>query len=80
MKKQKFVGKIVYANWKSTSVYGNPSYWAGFENENGERLDGYTASNASCGYGIRNDWNVNKEITYHETRTGSIIFDYIKTI
>ena len=51
-----------------------------FENEHGDVLRGRTASDAQCAYGFLNYEDRPREITYHVTRTGNVIFDYIKVL
>lgn len=69
--------KITAAEYKCTSYYGNPSYYVTFEDESGNESRGYTASNAACGYGVKNFLNKYANITYHITRNGSLIIEYI---
>ena len=69
--------------YKSTSTVGNPSYRVCFTDSEGELQRGYTASNSSSGYTIRNYRYCNSGaviyMKYHFTRkTGSCIIDYIK--
>ena len=80
MKKLKFTGTLTYYKRLNCSIYGNPAYYGEFENAAGETLKGRTASNASCAYGFLNYEDRPREITYHVTRTGNIIFDYIKVL
>lgn len=81
MKKIKFVGKLVDSERRNSSYYGNPKYWGYFENdETGETLSGTTASNAACAYGFLNSIEKKREITYHITRPGNTIIDYIKIL
>lgn len=80
MKRKIFVGTLNYYKHLNCSYYGNPAYYGEFVNENGERLSGRTASNASCAYGFLNSRELPREIEYHETRTGNIIFDYIRIL
>ena len=77
---RKFViNSFIYSvRYKCTSYYGNPSYYVTFSDEDGGTLYGYTASNAACGYGCSNYVNRRAEITYHITRGGSVIIDFIK--
>lgn len=77
---KKFViNSFIYSvRYKSTSYYGNPSYYVTFSAEDGGALCGYTASNAACGYSCSNYVNRRAEITYHITRGGSVIIDFIK--
>lgn len=77
MKRKIFVGKLVKYERRNNSVYGNPKYYGVFENENGEILEGVTATNASCAYSFLNSIDQIREIKYHITRTGNNIIDYI---
>ena len=78
MKKNTFIGKLSWCERRNNSYYGNPKYFGIFENENGEILQATTASNASCAYEFLNQKDDKKEITYHTTKAGSNIIDYIK--
>lgn len=78
MKKFTFTGKLIRYERKNNSYYGNPKYFGVFENENGEILQATTASNASCAYGFLNQREEVREVTYHTTRIGNNIIDYIK--
>lgn len=80
MKKQKFIGHLLGYEHLNCSYYGNPRYYGVFIDSEGNYLRGKTASNAACAYGFLNYIDKAREITYHETRTGNIIFDYIKVI
>ena len=69
--------------YKSTSTVGNPSYWVFFTDSEGEFHRGYTGSNSSSGYTIKNyrycDPGTVIYMEYHFTRkTGSCIIDCIK--
>ena len=69
--------------YKSTSTVGNPSYWVYFTDSEGEFHRGYTGSNSSAGYTIRNyrycDSGTVIYMKYHFTRkTGACIIDFIK--
>ena len=79
MKEIKVRGRIISTRYKSTSYYGNPKYFVSFKNEEtDEVLWGETANNAACAYGIENsEFKKAAVITYHVTRTGNIIVDYI---
>jgi hypothetical protein len=45
----------------------------------GKEIDGTTATDAACGWGYRNyERGKLASIEYHMTRTGNIIYDYIK--
>ena len=74
--------KIGAIKFKSTSYYGNPSYWLFWcdEIESGH-VHGYTASNASCGYYVCNSL-IGKEIeiSYHITKNNNLVIDIIKAV
>ena len=80
MKKYTFTGKLIDYKRLNCSVYGNPAYYGWFENDAGETLSGKTASDAQCAYGFLNKEQNKREITYHVTRTGNVIIDYIKVL
>lgn len=69
---------ITAKEYKSSSIYGNPSYWVYFTDEEGNELSGYTASNAACGYGVGNYINEKVNITFHYTRAGNLVIDFIR--
>lgn len=71
------VVKVQATKYKSTSFYGNPSYWVLFEH-NGELIKGYTATDAACGYGCTNYNGKLCKITYHYTRNGNVIINYME--
>ena len=76
--RQKTIGKIKGTSYRNTSVYGNPSYYITFEDEEGEEITGYTSPNADCAYGCRNeDLKEFAYIEYHTTKGGKIVIDYI---
>ena len=69
--------------YKSTSTVGNPSYWVCFTDSEGKFHRGYTGSNSSAGYTVKNyrycDPGTVIYMEYHFTRkTGSCIIDFIK--
>ena len=64
---------------KCTSIYGNPSYWVTFEVDDNE-YKGFTASNAQCGYGVRDLVGKKCVIGYHYTKKGNIIIDNMKEV
>ena len=78
MKHFTFTGKMKSYERRNCSCYGNPKFWGVFEDNNGNLLEGTTAADASCGYSFLNNREAGKVITYHETKTGNIIFDYIE--
>lgn len=80
MKKYKFVGVLTYYKRLNCSVYGNPAFYGEFTSETGETLKGRTASDAQCAYGFLNWEERPREITYHITKTGNVIFDYINIL
>ena len=74
----KTIGKITDVQFRNRSVYGNPSYYITFEDEEGEEITGYTKPNADCAYGCRNeDLREFAYIEYHTTNSGKIVIDYI---
>lgn len=76
MKQRVFEGHIISREWKGCTIYGNPYFRVVATNDNDERLVGQTAYNAQCGYMVRE--GMNAQITYHITRTGNVIIDYVK--
>ena len=75
-KRIKTIAKIKDVTFRNRSVYGNPSYYITFENEEGELIKGYTAPNASCGYSCTNsDLREFACIEYHITKGGKIVID-----
>ena len=77
MKKLQFTGKLTSYERKNNSINGNPKYFGVFKNENGEILKATTATDAGCAYSFLNNREAEKVITYHETKTGNYIIDYI---
>ena len=74
----KTIGKIKDVQFRNRSIYGNPSYYVLFENEEGETIKGYTAANAACAYGCKNpELKEFAYIEYHTTKSGKIVIDYI---
>lgn len=71
---------ILGVKYKSTSYYGNPSYWVYAEDDERNFYTGYTASNSACAYGLRNFEKENCIIEYHYTAKGSMIIDRVKDI
>lgn len=80
MKRKEFTGKLSYYERLNCSCYGNPLYYGVFTNERGEMLAGKTATDAACAYGFLNYQNAPRKVTYHTTRNGNIIFDYITVL
>lgn len=76
MKQKVFEGRIIAHEWKGCTMYGNSYFRVVVINDNDERLVGQTAYNAQCGYVARE--GMNAQITYHITRTGNVIIDYVK--
>ena len=77
-KRQKTIGKIKDVTFRNRSIYGNPSYYITFENEEGEEITGYTAPNAECAYGCKNPELKNFAYIEHpKTKSGKIVIDYI---
>ena len=75
-----FLHSIEYRNH---SLYGNPSYYITFTDSEGNYHRGYTGSNSSAGYTIKNYRNAMNlspiYLRYHYTRTkGTLIIDGIK--
>ena len=68
--------------YRNTSTVGNPSYWVYFTDSEGNFQRGYTGSNSSSGYTIRNYRNLSGIVIYmkyHFTRkTGACVIDCIK--
>ena len=77
MRRKTFTGEMVYYRRLNCSIYGNPAFYAEFENAAGETLKGRTASNAACAYGFLNRKEQPRKIEYHITKKGNIIFDYV---
>ena len=76
--RQKTISKIKDVTFRNRSVYGNPSYNITFDNEKGEEIKGYTAPNADCAYGCRNeDLKEFAYIEYHTTKGGKVVIDNI---
>lgn len=80
MKRKEFIGKLSYYEKLNCSCYGNPRYYGIFTNERGETLVGKTATNAACAYVFLNYQNAPRKVTYHITRNGNIIFDFITVL
>lgn len=76
--KKTFTGKLIHYERKNNSYYGNPKYFGIFQNEQGETVAATTATNASCAYGFLNWQDKERTITYHTTKTGKNIIDYIE--
>ena len=78
MKKQTFKGTMTRYERLNNSSYGNPRFLGVFEDSNGNYLVGKTGINSSCAYSFLNNQTAEKEIEYHETKTGNIVIDYIR--
>jgi hypothetical protein len=71
--------KMVWYKPKNCSPSGNPKARIVWETMDGKEIDGTTATDAACGWGYRNyERGKLASIEYHMTRTGNIIYDYIK--
>lgn len=68
--------------YRNTSTVGNPSYWVFFTDSKGKFQRGYTGSNSSSGYTIKNyrycDSGSVIYMKYHFTKTGACVIDFIK--
>lgn len=74
MKDVAIVGTFEGCEYKTTSYYGNPSYWVWFRDAQGGFYSAYTGSNCACGYGVRNLKDGDKVfIKYHFTKAGNCI-------
>ena len=80
MKKYTFIGKLTRYERKNCSVYGNPRFYGVFEDVDGNWLEATTASDAACAYGFLNYPDSMRKITYHITKKGNNIIDYIEII
>lgn len=80
MKNEKGIFTILEVEYKSTSYYGNPSYYVYMTDEEGEFYKAQTASNSSCAYGIRNFKKEKVEVIYHYTQKSTMIINYVKAI
>ena len=77
MRKLTFIGKLIDYERRNCSQYGNPKFYGVFQNKEGKTLKGITATDASCAYGFLNNIENERTVTYHVTRTGNCIIDYI---
>lgn len=67
--------------YKTTSYYGNPSYWMWFKDADGNYHSGYTGSNCACGYSVRNFKSGDKVLVkYHYTQTGACIVTGLREV
>ena len=72
------IGKIKEVTFRNHSICGNPSYYIAFEDGKGNILIGYTAPNAECAIGCKNeDLRKFAYIEYHATKSGKIVIDDI---
>lgn len=79
MKMQNGIFKIKALERLNNSYYGNPAFRIIAENEHGEEVTGRTASNAAIGYALGYTHEGRTvSMSYHYTRGGSLIFDYLK--
>lgn len=79
-KKYEFTGYLTKYVRRNNSYYGNPCYWGEFTNEAGECLQGKTASNAACAYSFLNKKDNPRKVTYHLTKKGNTIIDFIEIL
>ena len=69
--------KLMSYERRNNSVNGNPSYHASFSNGS-EEITGKTASDASCGGALTNFSDGRAcNVTYHVTKGGNTIIDWI---
>ena len=80
MKRKEFIGKLTCYERLNSSYYGNPRFYGEFTSESGEMLAGKTAVDAACAYSFLNYPDKPRKITYHITKNGNIIFDYITVL
>lgn len=69
--------RVTKVEYRNTSFYGNPSQWVTFMVGNSSYI-GYTAVNAACGYSAEGFKNKLCDMTYHVTRRGNIIIDFMR--
>ena len=78
MKKETKTFEILSIKRGNLSYYGNPSYFLGLADSDGNIYYAKTASNASIAYSIGSHWeNTKKTLKYHFTKMGSMIVDYL---
>lgn len=74
---KEYIEKVTFIRkeYKTTSYYGNPSYYVYFIDANNNYACGYTGSNCACGYSVSN-YNEGDKIVikYHFTKNRQ--FDY----
>lgn len=79
MKNYKKIVTIKDIEYLHNSVYGNPKIKFLMQNENGEYLQGKTATDAACAYMFGHSSIGRKyEIEYHYTRNNNIIITRAK--
>lgn len=80
--KQTMIATILNVWGKSKSVYGCPSFFVQFAQEcyEDEIIEGHTQSDAECNYGIKDLKGKKCQITYHETKKGTLIIERIDPI
>ena len=77
MKKLTFTGKMTSYERLNSSYYGKPRYEGIFEDSEGNLFYAKTGSDNQCGYSFLNFPESERILTYHETKTGNNIIDYI---
>ena len=76
MKKETKQFEILTIKRGNNSYYGNPSYFLGLADNDGNIYYAKTASNAAVAYSICNAWkNTTKTLVYHFTKNGNMIVD-----
>lgn len=65
---------------KGHSLKGNPHYTLTLETQTGTEIQCKTVLNGSIGYGLTNYQNRYGIFTYHETKNGTIILDFVEDI
>lgn len=83
MKKSEYIKcKLHGIEYRNHSTMGNPSYWVNFTDDEGNFHRGYTGSNSSSGYTIKNyryaDNGQTIWMKYHFTKNSNCIIDCIK--
>lgn len=78
MKKQEKIFKIENIERRKLSIYGNPAYSVYMRDCENNLYIAKTASNAAAGYEVSNYLYKNALITYHYTRAGNMIIDYVR--
>lgn len=75
-----FEGRLIHYTRRQNSINGNPKYCGVFMSDEGEILEGTTATDASCGYDFLNFQEQKRVVTYHVTKKGNIIIDRINVL